>query len=306
MRRGAFSAAWEISDRVLEERRARAEDCSRWPRHMQFVWDGSPLDDKHVLVRCYHGLGDTLQYVRFLEPLRRRARKITLWAQPALLSLLRHVRGIDALLPLHDGGPETAYDIDIELMETAHILRITLDDLPGRVPYLRMPASSASQPMDSTSLHVGIAWRSGDWDASRSIPSAALMPLAAVAGITFHSLQFPPTALPFAARTLACQDIECMAQRMCALDLVLSVDTMPAHLAGALGLPTWLLLNETADWRWLEDRCDSPWYPTMRLFRRRADWLSLIEEIADALACERSAVTATRCIRSAGCRVFSD
>ncbi len=305
MRRGDFATAWSISDGVLAQRRMRAEDCSGWPRHLQFIWNGSPVDDARVLVRCYHGLGDTLQYVRLLEPLHQRARKITLWAQPPLLGLLRHVRGIDTLLPLHDGDPGFDCDVDIELMEVAHLLRITLDDLPGRVPYVDIPAS-AKASADAEPLRVGIAWRSGEWDCRRSIPSEALQPLASVAGVRFFSLQFPPAPLPFPACDFACRDLERMAARMRALDLVISVDTMCAHLAGALGAATWLLLHERADWRWLEARADSPWYPTMRLFRRRTDWRALLSEVADALGEARDAATAARCMRSDGCRASSD
>jgi hypothetical protein len=305
MRCGDFAAAWEISDRVLAERAARREDCSRWPRHLQFIWDGSPLDDKHVLVRCYHGLGDTIQYVRFLEALRCRARKVTLWVQPALLGLLNDLRGCDRLLPLHDGVPEVAYDTDIELMEIAHALRITLDDLPGRIPYVNVPACAVDPRCDRSLLHVGIAWRSGEWDSSRSIPKDALWPLSTVAGTALHSLQFPPEPLPFAVEELACRDIKRMAQWMRSLDLVISVDTVVAHLAGALGLPTWVLLNERPDWRWLEDRDDSPWYPTMRLFRHSTDWQQTVIAVANALVVERDRITAARCTRSDGYRASS-
>ncbi|HEU4601868.1 MAG TPA: hypothetical protein VFS24_07860, partial [Steroidobacteraceae bacterium] len=116
MLRGDFEAAWNVCDSILSERIANGVKCHTWPRHQQFIWDGQPIDNKRVLVRCYHGLGDTLQFVRLLAPLRMRAKHVTLWAQPALLSVLDGVRGIDALLPLHEGTPETDYDIDIELM----------------------------------------------------------------------------------------------------------------------------------------------------------------------------------------------
>lgn len=305
MRRGDFVSAWDISDRVLAEHRASREDCSQWPRHLQYIWNGSELAGKHVLVRCYHGLGDTIQYVRFLERLRRRACKVTLWAQPALLGLLRHVRGYDALLPLHDGVPEVDYDIDLELMEVAHALRITREQLARSVPYIHLPVPCETQPGTSL-MHVGIAWRSGAWDPSRSIPSEHLAPLGALTGIAFHSLQFPAEPLPFPANDLACRDIERMALRMRALDLVISVDTMVAHLAGALGLPTWILLNERPDWRWLEARADSPWYPTMRLFRTDAGgWPTLIAQVAAALTPARERFTAMRCIRSDGYRASS-
>ena len=303
MRRGDFAAAWAISDRVLTERRARNEDCSRWPRHLQYIWDGSSFDGKHVLVRCYHGLGDTIQYARFMEPLRRRASQVTLWAQPALLPLLQNVRGIDQLIPLHDGAPQTAYDVDLEIMEVAHALRVDTSTLCERVRYLGLPPGSNAS---HHSLKVGIAWRSGDWDARRSIHGEALAPLGALPGIEWHSLQYPSEPLPFESQDLACRDISAMAMRMRDLDLVLSVDTMVAHLAGAMGLPTWLLLNREPDWRWGDRGQRTTWYPSMRLFRSDADgWPALIGAVSDALREERDRTIAAHYRRSDGCTASS-
>lgn len=287
MRRGDFEAAWQVSDMVLAERRTRRENCSRWPRHLQFIWDGSDFDGRHVLVRCYHGLGDTLQYVRLLASLRQRARSVTLWAQQPLLDVLARVRGIDRLLPLHDGVPDVEYDVNIEIMELAHALRITIEDLPGAIPYIEYARTNRCH-RTRRSLHVGIVWRSGNWDPLRSIPPEQLRPLADT-GIVFHSLQYPPEPLPFETRAMACSDIDVMARRMIGLDLVISVDTMVAHLAGALGLPTWLLLHERPDWRWLEGRDDSPWYPTMRIFRKHTpSWEPAVDEVRQQLIVDQS------------------
>ena len=286
MLRGDFAAAWEISDRVLAERRACKERCSDWPRHRQFIWDGSAIDGKRVLVRCYHGLGDTIQYVRLLEPLHRRAREVILWAQPALLPILRGVHGIDRLLPLHDGVIDVPYDVDLELMEVAHALRITLADLPGRSPHLEIRGNFTLR--DSDELRVGLTWRSGDWNPERSIPIGELQPLARLPGIAFFSLQYPAEKMPFAATQLACRDIARMARRLASLDVVISVDTMVAHLAAAAGRTTWLLLHEHPDWRWLAAGSSSPWYPTMRLFRRTgSDWHALLARVRTALLNER-------------------
>jgi hypothetical protein len=307
MRRGDFEAAWRVSDAVLEHRRRERIDCSRWPRHLQFIWDGSSFDDKHVLVRCYHGLGDTIQFVRFMELLRRRAREVTVWAQPALLDVLHHVNGIDRLLPLHDGVPDIEFDVDMESMEVAHALRVTESDLPGRIPYLYV-SPPATATLDRSLLNVGIAWRSGDWNDSRSIPSESLAHLDGVPQVRFHSLQFPNEPLPLDGEVMACENIEHMAQRMLQLDLVVTVDTMVAHLAGALGLQTWLLLNAHADWRWQDQRNDTPWYPTMRVFRQRDQgWSSVLEDVRDRLAMHSTrGATATRGTRSAGCTASSN
>jgi hypothetical protein len=283
MRRGDFAAAWAICDDVLQRRLRTREDCSGWPRHLQFVWNGEPLDGKRVLVRCYHGLGDTIQFVRLLAELRPRVAEITLWTQPALVDLLRSVRGADRVLPLHDGAPDVEHDADIELMELPHALRLTVETLPNRAPYLDVSAASEHRPQWPP-RNVGLVWRSGDWAPQRSIPESELAPLASVRDVRWCSLQYPPRTPPFAAIDLACRDIRTMAVRMLKLDLVISVDTMAAHLAGALALPVWTLLQQNCDWRWLGDGEQTPWYPTMRLFRERgAGWSDVIDRVMRAL-----------------------
>jgi hypothetical protein len=307
MRDGDFAAAWRICDSVLCERLRRRVDCSRWPRHLQFVWRGQTLENRRVLVRCYHGLGDTIQFARLLAPLRERSRAVTLWAQPALADLLASVRGVDRILPLHDGVPEAVYDVDIELMELPHALRLDMQAIPAEVPYLHVSrAARADHGLRSRAcaarpraLEVGLSWRSGDWNPARSIPDGVIGRLASAPGVRWHALQYPAEGLPLDGDDLACADVHELARRMLGLDLIVSVDTMTAHLAGALGLPTWTLLHDHCDWRWMLAREDSPWYPTMRLIRQRAagDWPGVIDEVLRRLravreageACERRA-----------------
>jgi hypothetical protein len=297
MRRGDFATAWEVCDAVLQRRRRDGAPRHAGPRHLQYVWDGTPVDGARVLVRCYHGLGDTLQFVRFLPRLRQRAREVILWAQPPLLPLLASARGIDRLLPLHDGAPDVDFDVDLELMELPHALRITLDDLPGPVPYLWPPRADSGDASDwpprrdhgrhcaaSETIRIGLTWRAGDWNPARSLSDAMLARLAGQRGVTWASVQFGVPAPSFCDEDLACADLAEQARRMQSLDLVVTVDTMTAHLAGALGLPVWTLLAEPSDWRWLRgDR--SPWYPTMRLFRqsRAGDWQAPVTQLGDAV-----------------------
>ena len=113
MRRGDFAEAWKISDALLPTR--ATEDHQKLPRHFQKIWDGSSLAGKRVLVRCYHGLGDTIQFIRYAALLKEVAAEVIVWAQPSLIPLLRTVKGIDQLLPLHDGVPDVEYDVDVEL-----------------------------------------------------------------------------------------------------------------------------------------------------------------------------------------------
>jgi hypothetical protein len=287
MRRGDFDAAWRISDRILQERRGLT--CWHWPRHEQFVWTGELLAGKRVLVRCYHGLGDTIQFIRLAAPLRRIAREVVVWAQPALMPLVAGAPGVDRVLPLHDGVPEVDYDADVEIMELAHALRVTPDDLAGHVPYLSPPQPAPCVAADATALRVGIVWEAGGWDRRRSLPASFVRDLAAVQGIRLCSLQVGPArceAEALGLPDLAHDDVAQAAARMRALDLIISVDTMAAHLAGALGVPVWTLLHADCDWRWMRDRSDSPWYPTMRLVRQRVpgDWPSVVKEMRAALA----------------------
>lgn len=282
MMREDFGTAFRVSDDVLATRNLDAMSCAKLPRHLQHVWRGAPLQDRHVLVRCYHGLGDTIQFARYLEPLAAAAASVTLWVQPCLLELMRHVGGIDERLPLHDGEPAAPYDVDVEIMELMHALRLPPAALaPG--PYIHIDECHLPD-RERRDLRVGIAWRAGDWDASRSLDDGSLDALLAHDGISWVSLQFESGTLPPRLASVDAADIVATARVMRCLDLVISVDTMAAHLAGAIGAKIWTLLPRACDWRWGhgERTC---WYPTMRLFRQQAadDWSLPIARIHDAL-----------------------
>lgn len=285
MRRGDFAAAWAISDAALRARAGRP--CWHWPRHQQYVWDGTPLAGRRVLVRCYHGLGDTVQFIRYVPRVKAVAREVIVWAQPALLPLLGSVPGIDRLLPLHDGAPEAEYDVDVEVMELPHVFRTTLATLPAEVPYLRSVPIAWPR---TGHLRVGLVWQAGEWDPRRSIPPRTLAPLLACPGVQFLLLQrgarLPAElGLPH-VHDRSSPQAEMVAATMTSLDLMISVDSFPAHLAGALGVPTWLLLAHEADWRWMAKRDDSPWYPTLRLFRQPSpdEWAPVIVRVCRELA----------------------
>jgi hypothetical protein len=279
MGRGDFEAAWQIGDTTLAERRG-SRPCWHLPRHEQWVWDGRALAGQRVLVRCYHGLGDTLQYARFLPTLAAMCRELTVWAQPALLSLLERMDVPFMLLPLHDGTPEVDYDVDIEIMELAHALRATTDSLPTYVPYFNVNP----EPRPGSIFCIGVVAAAGEWDARRSAPPELMAALADKPGVRLFNLQ-QGEPVP-GAEDISTPDILALATRMLGLDLVVTVDTMTAHLAGALAVPTWTLLMADADWRWMGNREDSPWYPSMRLFRQPSpgDWESVFSGVRAALA----------------------
>jgi hypothetical protein len=285
MRRGEFEKAWRFSDAVLKER--AGIPCFHLPRHQQYIWDGSLPEGKRVLVRCYHGLGDTIQFIRFAPLLKKLASEVIVWAQPSLLSLLQTVDGVDRLLPLHDGTPEASYDVDVEVMELPHIFRTTLETIPLQIPYVHVEPMSLSA--GENKLSVGLVWRAGDWDSRRHLSFQNLLPLFSAEGVQVYILQADAAAAGWQEGygihpgEFSLADYARMVK---GLDLLITVDSMPAHLAGAMGVPVWTLLHAGADWRWMDEREDSPWYPTMRLFRQKeqGDWDRVIQEVKNSLA----------------------
>jgi hypothetical protein len=268
MRAARYSEAWQVSDRALALRRAL--DCSGWPRHEQFIWQGTPLRGRSVLIRCYHGLGDTIQFVRFVPHARSIAREITLWVQPPLIPLLTSMDCADRILPLHEGTPDVSYDIDLELSELAHVLRVTAEEVGQSVPYLQV-APGNREIRRRQSYRVGLVWAAGAWNPRRSVPSEFLSSFASIPGVEWILMQRGPALAEWRNTFGTVPKIETIvdeARALKALDLLISVDTCSAHLAGALGVPVWTLLPHDADWRWMEHRSDTPWYPSMRLFRQ--------------------------------------
>ena len=299
MKLGRFEEAWRETDRSERRRLARNEPQERLPFHLRRVWNGQPLDRKRVLVRCYHGLGDTLQFIRYAELLKPRAREVIVQCESKLMEVLEQVEGIDELIPLN-GAAQVDYDVDAELMELPYAFRTELNTIPARVPYLTLPnamvdrkrAELAALGLDERQLNVGVCWASGGWDATRDIPDEQLTTLIGLPGVQFFSLQKGRGENQIDSVHLRLRKVERRegtlretAAAIACLDLVISVDTMIAHLAGALGKPIWTLLPYSADWRWMIRTSRSPWYPTMRLFRqpRPGDWVSVIENVAHEL-----------------------
>lgn len=283
MLQGAFEKAWKISDAVLQKNAGKP--CWHLPRHQQYVWNGSSLAGKRVLIRCYHGLGDTLQFIRYAPLVRSIAKEVIVWAQPELLPLLQTVSGIDQLLPLHDGAPGVDYDVDVEVMELPHVFRTTIATIPASIPYLRVPPR---QLVTAESFNVGLVWKAGDWDERRNIPFKMLLPLFQIPGVTIYVLQANASAAGYIPGRGICpgnMSLYDFAQTVCSLDLMISVDSMPAHLAGALGVPVITLLHAAADWRWMQHTSDSPWYPTMKLIRqgRQQNWQPVVDKLVQII-----------------------
>lgn len=285
MRAGDFARAWAISDRDLVQIAHPPKHTG--PRHLQRIWRGEDLRDRHVLVRCYHGLGDTIQFLRFMRPLRAIARSVTLWCQAELLSLAAQVAGVDRVISLHDGAPEVDFEVDIEIMEVPHAIRARRDQVEIRVPYLALPPAAVPPLRGVQGLALGLVWKVGDWDKRREV-SAALLRSLAISGVTLYSLQRGASAeelVAIGARDVSTPDIVTLGHRLRQLDLLICVDTMVAHLAGALGCEAWVLLHADCDWRWPQSGAHSFWYPSLRLFRQRrpGDWGNVIAEVRNAL-----------------------
>ena len=289
MRAGDFARAWEISDRDLALIGRAGPAKHEGPRHLQRIWRGEPLAGRRVLVRCYHGLGDTIQFARFLAPLRRLAAEVVVWCQPELLSLVETLEGVDRALSLHDGTPDAGFDVDIEIMEIPHAIRASREQVRMQSPYIKMRRRDGRKPStDARSLSVGLVWNAGDWDRRRAIPSRLLKVLDC-AGVQLYSLQrgTPAGAAgEIGAIDISTPDIGSLADRLLSLDLCVCPDTMVAHLSGALGCETWIMLHADCDWRWPASGGETLWYPSARLFRQHiaGDWHGVVTEIRSAIS----------------------
>jgi tetratricopeptide (TPR) repeat protein len=283
-------------------------------------WDGAPLAGRTILLHAEQGLGDTLQFIRYAPLVRQvghvsnvppqHGGKVLVICQQQLLSLLASCPGIDGLLAWESALPD--FDVHVPLLSLPGIFGTTLATIPAKVPYLsadpelverwrRELDGLPAQPLPRRgreSIKVGIAWQGNPehkQDRQRSLALAHFESLARLPGIRLFSLQvgpgtqqlrdlggrFPVTDLGSRFDPASFQDAAAV---VTVLDLVISVDSAIAHLAGALGIPVWVLLPLVPDWRWMLDRDDSPWYPTMRLFRQRepGDWTQVFRQVVDA------------------------
>jgi hypothetical protein len=289
MRTGDFARAWDISDRDVALIRRAGPAKHEGPRHLQRIWRGELLEGRRVLVRCYHGLGDTIQFARFLALLRRLASEVIVWCQPELLSLIETVEGVDRALPLHDGTPDATFDVDIEIMEIPHAVRASRQQIRMSRPYLRAGRrDSRMGSVDGETLSVGLVWDVGNWDRRRIIPARLLKQLDSPA-LQLYSLQRGPAASAagdIGAIDISTPDIESLADRLLKLDLCICPDTMVAHLSGALGCETWIMLHADCDWRWPVSGHETIWYPTVRLFHQQVpgDWHGVVAAIRSVIS----------------------
>jgi Flp pilus assembly protein TadD len=265
-------------------------------------WSGDALDGRTILLRTEQGFGDTFQFIRYAPLVKASGGRVLLECEPALMKILEGVAGVDALVPI---GSQPAHDVQRPLMSLPLVFGTTLETIPASVPYLFAKPGLVDHWRGKLAaldgFKVGIAWQGNPKfkrDRGRSIPLAEFEPLAKIAGVRLIGLQKGSGAdqvgkpdLRFDLTDLGPDRDEAegafvdTAAIMMGLDLVITSDSAIAHLAGALGVPVWVALGAVPDWRWMLDRDDCPWYPTMRLFRRSklAGWNEPLQRMADEL-----------------------
>ncbi|HVZ06405.1 tetratricopeptide repeat protein [Rhodopila sp.] len=272
-------------------------------------WRGEAAPGKTLLIRAEQGLGDTLQFCRYAPLAAALGLRVVMQVPASLVRLMHSLDGVVQVAASDDDLPVA--DLVCPVMSLPLALNTTLDTIPATTPYLRAdPVQAASwrtRLATGEGLRVGLVWQGGTAKEPieakaigrrRSIDPCLLAPVIAIPGIRFFSLQKDgvpaPAAFGLTDMMAEVRDFADTAALIEALDLVISIDTSVAHLAGALGKPVWLMDRHVACWRWLRERRDSPWYPTMRIYRQPSltDWESVMTGIADdlrALATGRSA-----------------
>jgi Flp pilus assembly protein TadD len=275
-------------------------------RHLQCPrWRGQPLAGKSVLLGYEAGHGDMIQFCRYAVELKGHgAASVTLLCHPALKRLFASLRAVDRVMAFDEHVPATGWDCWTPLMSCPYYCQTRLDSVPATIPYLHAQPDLVARwetDLPTDGLRVGLAWKGNpkfDNDGDRSLADlSVLAPLWQVPGIRFISLQKgagedqarnPPQGQPLMDLGAQAQDFADVAAMLVSLDLVVSVDTAVAHLAGAMGVPCWLLLPAyQTDWRWLDERSDSVWYPKgMRLFRQQTmgAWGPVVEQLKTGLA----------------------
>jgi hypothetical protein len=278
-------------------RKTYPEHFRNFPRSQ---WEGESLQGKTILLHAEQGLGDTIIFLRYVPMVAALGGRVLLLLQEQLWRLVENnlPEGVE-IIP-HNTAPQN-FDFHAPLMELPRLFKTNLATIPAKIPYLSPPLGDVALWKAKLGLkrsfRVGLVWSGNPVqveNARRSMPLAALAPLAEIPGIEYFSLQkgpsadetsSPPPGLVLRDETAKLNNLADTAALIANLDLVISVDTSPAHLCGAMGVPCWVPLCATAYYFYMIGREDCPWYPSLRLFRqtRRGEWEEVIEKIAHAL-----------------------
>lgn len=291
---GEFEQGWV----EYEWRWRRTDFTSPQRRFPQPLWNGEDVQGKTVLVHAEQGFGDTIQFIRYLSLVQGRGARIVLECQPALVRLFLGLPMVHAVVGT--GSPLPPFDVHVPLMSLPRIFGTTVRTIPKQTPYVNVHGADVRQwrsVLSGDGPAVGVVW-SGTQHLkvlrNRTCPLPLMAPLFSVAGVRMYSLQVGDAAAELAKVPTGFRPVDLgphlhdfadTAAAVSMLDVVISIDTAVAHLAGALGRRVWLILPEDADWRWMRDRDDTPWYPEMRLFRERRGegWPPVIARVGEAL-----------------------
>ena len=290
---GDFRRGWE----EYEWRRRVPEFRPTFPRFEKPMWDGRELGGRRILIYTEQGFGDAIHFARYLPAVAERGGKIILHCQSALTRLFQSIAGVQTVLAGDQTVPE--FDVYCPLLSLPHVLGIARpEDLPWHGLYLHGDAATGRKFRDLLNsaqgrLKIGLVWTGRGHLPGRSVPLGMLAPLADDRA-QFYSLQLEKEGLAFQSAPAGMNLIDAAprlgdfadtAALMEQLDLIVSIDTAAAQLAGALGRPVWTLLKFVPDWRWMLERADPPWYPTMRLFRQQTpgDWVAPVKDMATEL-----------------------
>ena len=295
---GDFAKGWEgYEARWLNGKSLKEALGARFPD-----WSGVIVKGERVLVMKDHGLGDTIQFFRYVVLMTQAGVAVTLFCPRSMHRLFSPSLGVRLV---NEAAADEIYDAQIAISSLPRAFATRLDTVPGPIPYLSAESALRDKwaaRIGSAGFKIGIVWQGNpnpEADMARSMPLAAFAPLAALPNVRLISLQkgfgieqIAALPAPMNVETLG-DDFDAgpdafvdTAAAMMALDLIVSCDTSVAHLAGALGRPVWVALKKDAEWRWLRGRDDSPWYPTMRLFRqsRRGEWGHVFAAMAACVA----------------------
>ncbi|MEE2760423.1 MAG: tetratricopeptide repeat protein [Pseudomonadota bacterium] len=266
------------------------------PRHQDIPgWSGGDLQNLTLLIHSEQGYGDTIQFVRYASLLSEQGAQVILETHAPLRRLLQSVPGVNQVLVRGEPLPDTS--LQVPILSLPHIIATTLETVPSPIPYLHPPADETIDMggrVDGVDTRVGIAWSgrpSHKNDRNRSCSLSHFRPLSQIPGVRLFSLQLGDKDWELDGDDIVdlapqLEDFAATAAAIARLDLIVSVDTAVAHLAGAMGKPCWLILPFAPDWRWLLDRHDSPWYPSHLLFRQESpgDWSGVMKRVAEKLA----------------------
>jgi len=290
---GQFEEGWQEYEWIWKLKK---------PKHKlpQPLWDGADIKGKSILLYAEQGFGDVIHFVRYAPRVADKGAEVILGCQKELKSLLKGIPGVSSVVAFGEALPK--FDLQCPLPSLPRIFNTTIDSIPSQVPYMQPDIQSVSKwrhklHIDKLSLNIGLVWAGSPGhlnDRNRSCPPDLFLPIARIDGLRLFSLQkeIPErwssgsvSELNLIDYTEDIEDFSDTAGIIMNLDIIISVDTAVAHLAGSLGKPVWSLLPFAPDWRWMLNRDDSPWYPTMRLFRQPSpgDWKSVISKLHDEL-----------------------